>query len=155
MAMYLQNIDIRHLNGETFLQRPPHPAGRQDCGRDDFLQCVDGAKTPVFFLPCQQHPGRGVAVAMKRLVTWQYCTCQELSVPPSYLFVSLTDYLLHYQQWLERWAFLQRIGSLQQATPPPPPALPPPAARHAGKMMADMAVHGLHVAGNFFSLLCG
>jgi hypothetical protein len=37
----------------------------------------------------------------------------------------------------------------------PPPALPP-AARHAGKMMADMAdmaVHGLHVAGFlFFSL---
>jgi hypothetical protein len=30
VAMYLQNIDIRHLNGETFLQRPPHSAGRQD-----------------------------------------------------------------------------------------------------------------------------
>jgi hypothetical protein len=29
VAMYLQSIHIRHLNGETFLQRP-HPAGRQD-----------------------------------------------------------------------------------------------------------------------------
>jgi hypothetical protein len=99
VAMYLQNIDIRHLNGETFLQRPPHSAGRQDwLGVTISCSAWMERKLSFFFLPCQQHPGRGVAVAMKRLVTWQYCTCQELSVPPSYLFVSLTDYLLHYQQ---------------------------------------------------------